>query len=148
MLGTAWMTVRIGERVFQNAESGFGMSDSGLHRYLPFVLILLYYPLNFWSLMGMETGMLAFFLTAGILFSLKYADSQTPTDSLILYMSVSFGLAFLNRNDSLVFAALAFFFLLPTLKRGRRHVYLFLAAGVLYSAFVLGQTAFRCFYYG
>jgi hypothetical protein len=148
MLGTAWMTVRIGERVFQNAESGFGMSDSGLHRYLPFVLILLYYPLNFWSLMGMETGMLAFFLTTGILLSLKYTDSLNRPNSLILLMAGSFGLAFLTRNDSLVFAALSFLFLLPTLKHGRRDVYLFLAAGVLYSAFILGQTAFRYFYYG
>ena len=147
-LGTAWMTVCIGEGISKNAESNFGTSDSGLHRYLPFALILLYYPLNFWSLMGMETGMLAFFLTAGIFLSLKYADSQTSADSQILYMSVLFGLAFLTRNDSLVFAALAFLFLLPTLKRGRRHVYLFLAAGALYSAFVLGQMAFRYFYYG
>ena len=147
-LSTAWMTVRIGERVFQNAESGFGMSDSGLHRYLPFVLILLYYPLNFWSLMGMETGMLAFFLITGILLSFKYTESLNRPSSLILLMAGSFGLAFLTRNDSLVFAALSFLFLLPTLKRGRRDVYLFLAAGVLYSAFILGQTAFRYFYYG
>jgi hypothetical protein len=63
-------------------------------------------------------------------------------------MSLCFGLAFLTRNDSLLFAALAFFYLLPTAKNGRKQIYLFLAAGMLYSSFVLGQTAFRYFYYG
>ena len=145
-LGTAWMTIRIGEMISQDARSGYGTSDAVLHRYLPFALILLYYPLNFWSLMGMETGMLALLIGAGVLCSLQY--SETLNRKYLWWMAISFGLAFLTRNDSLVFAALAFVYLLPVLKKGRRQIYLFLAAGILYSAFAIGQTIFRYFYYG
>lgn len=115
-------------------------------KYFLFTAVILYYPLNYWSLMGMETGMLSFLLSAGVLASLKYVESQSQ--KYLWWMSVSFGLAFLTRNDSLLFAALAFLYLLPTLKNGRKQIYLFLAAGILYSFFVLGQTAFRYFYYG
>ena len=145
-LGTTWLTVRIGETISSDAASNYGTADSSLHRYLPFILILLYYPLNFWSLMGMETGMLAFLLSAGVLSSLKYFD--TLNQKYLWWMSLSFGLAFLTRNDSLIFAALSFLYLLPTLKNGRRQVYLFFMAGILYSSFVLGQSSFRYFYYG
>lgn len=154
MLGIAFLTTRIGAMISKDARSNVGKSDAALHHFLPFILILLYYPLNFWSLMGMETGMLAFLISAGILASLKYVDSLTRaeslnrSDSLILLTSLCFGFAFLTRNDSLIFAALSFLYLLPTLKSGRKQLYLFLAAGILYSLFVFGQTAFRYFYYG
>ncbi len=111
-----------------------------------FLLVLLYYPLNFWSLMGMETGLLSFLLGAGVLFSLKYADSLNP--KYLWLMSIAFGLAHLTRNESLLFAALAFVYLLPTIKRDKKYFQWFLLAGVLYALFVIAQLAFRYFYYG
>jgi hypothetical protein len=138
MLGTAFFTLKIFQILNQRKKD--------VAEYLLFALILLYYPLNFWSLMGMETGMLAFLLGAGVFSSLKYADSLNQ--KYLWLMSLCFGLAFLTRNDSLLFAVLAFLYLIPTLKKGRRQVYPFLAAVALYSSFVLGQTVFRHFYYG
>ena len=138
VLGSAFFTLRIFHIVNPNKNNPV--------KYFLFAAVLLYYPLNYWSLMGMETGMLAFLLGAGVLFSFKYAD--TLDQSHLWWMSLCFGLAFLTRNDSLLFAALAFLFLLPTLKNGRKSISLFLAAGLLYSTFVLGQTTFRYFYYG
>ncbi|MBI3162795.1 MAG: hypothetical protein HYZ23_09805 [Chloroflexi bacterium] len=137
-LGAAFLALNIFQILNQTKERIAG--------YLLFALILLYYPLNFWSLMGMETGLLAVLLAAGVLCSLKYAE--TLEQKHLWWMSIHFGLAFLTRNDSMIFAALGFFYLLPTLKQGQQKVYLFLAAGLLYSAFVLGQSSFRLFYYG
>jgi arabinofuranosyltransferase len=114
--------------------------------YLLFAMILLYYPLNYWSLMGMETGLLAFLLSAGVLCSILY--SETLEVKYLWLMSLSFGLAHLTRNESLLFAVLAFLYLIPTLKLGSKYVYHFLIAGGLYGLFVIGQLVFRYSYYG
>ena len=138
MLGTAFLTLKL----FETLQ----VSKRDLSRYLLFTAILLYYPLNYWSLMGMETGMLAFFLSAGVLCSVLY--SEKLEEKYLWLMSVCFGLAFLTRNDSLLFAVLAFLYCSQTLKNGRKYMYSFLAAGLVYSLFVVGQTVFRYAYYG
>ena len=140
MLGSAFFTLKIFQLIGPERYNTF--------KYFLLALILLYYPLNYWSLMGMETGMLAFLLSAGVFYSLKYVDAPTRSASPIFLASLCFGLAFLTRNDSLIFAVLAFLYFLPALKLGHKQIYLFLAAGALYSSFVFGQTAFRYFYYG
>ncbi|MBC7879001.1 MAG: hypothetical protein H7Y59_17655 [Anaerolineales bacterium] len=138
MLGTAFFTLKI----FQISK----ISDRVFPRYLLFSAILLYYPLSYWSLMGMETGMLAFLLSAGAFYSILYVKKLE--EKYLWLMSVCFGLAFLTRNDSLLFAVLAFLFLSQTLKSGRKYIYNFLSAGLVYSLFVMGQTIFRYIYYG
>ncbi len=138
MLGTAFFTVKIFET--------FKFSEKAFPRYLLFVLIMLYYPLNYWSLMGMETGLLAFLMSAGVLCSIYYSERLNV--KYLWLMSLCFGLAHLTRNESLLFAALAFLYLTPTLKLGSKSFYLFLLAGGLYGLFVLGQLAFRYAYYG
>ena len=100
VLGSAFFTLRIFHIVNLNKNNPV--------KYFLFASVLLYYPLNYWSLMGMETGMLAFLLGAGVLFSFKYAD--TLDQNHLWWMSLCFGLAFITRNDSLLFAALAFLF--------------------------------------
>jgi hypothetical protein len=114
--------------------------------YLLLAAILLYYPLNYWSLMGMETGMLAFLLSAGVLCSILYTEKSD--NKYIWLMTLCFGLAFLTRNDSLLFAALAFTYLFRKLKHKNDQVRFLLTAGIVYILFVLGQTMFRFFYYG
>lgn len=137
-LGSAFFAVKIFESVREVEQNSL--------RYLIFVVVLFYYPLHYWSLLGMETGLLAFLLGAGVLCSLKYAEKLEV--KYLWWMSACFGLAYLTRNDSLLFTALAFLFLLPTLRHGRRSVAVFLAAGILYGAFVIGQAVFRQVYYG
>src|SRR3990172_4403199 len=119
MLGTAFFTLKIFQILNQKKKD--------VAEYLLFAVILLYYPLNFWSLMGMETGMLAFLLSAGVLCSMVYA--YKPQEKYLWLMSVCFGLAFLTRNDSLLFAALAFFYLTQTLKLETKNFHRFLLAG-------------------
>jgi hypothetical protein len=138
MLGTAFFTLKIWETL--------KVSEKDFPRYLLFAALLLYYPLNYWSLMGMETGLLTFLMSAGVLCSILYAERL---DAKYLWlMSTCFGLAHLTRNESLLFAALAFLYLTPTLKLGTRSFYRFLLAGGVYGLFVIGQLAFRYSYYG
>ena len=138
MLGTALFTMKIFEVL--------NISEKAFPRYLLFALILLYYPLNYWSLMGMETGLLAFLMSAGVLCSMYYSERLDV--KYLWLMSVCFGLAHLTRNESVLFAALAFLYLTPTLKLGPKSFYRYLLAGGLYSLFVIGQLAFRYSYYG
>jgi arabinofuranosyltransferase len=137
-LGTAFFTLKIFEILKPSAKV--------FERHLLFIVVLLYYPLNFWSLMGMETGMLAFLLSAGVLYSMLYVEKLDK--KYLWLMSGCFGLAFLTRNDSLLFAVLAFLYVSQRLKDGRTYVYSFLAAGLVYGLFVIGQTVFRYAYYG
>ena len=149
MLGTAFFTVMIFESLKVSDVEGLPSDQKTFRdfpRYLLFAMILLYYPLSFWSLMGMETGMLAFLLSAGVLCSILYSEKLEA--KYLWLMSVCFGLAFLTRNDSLLFAALAFLYLTHTLKLGTKHTNHFLLAGGLYGLFVIGQTVFRYAYYG
>jgi len=136
MLGAAFFALRIAKT----------LKVSETFRVFIFAFVLLYYPLNFWSLMGMETGLLAFLLGAGVYASLLYVEKLEA--KYLWLMSISFGLAHLARNESLLFAALAFLYLLPTILHDKKHFQWFLLAGVLYSLFVIGQIAFRYFYYG
>ena len=138
VLGTAFFALKIFELI-RSKEKVF-------IRYLLFTVVLLYYPLNYWSLLGMETGLLAFLLSAGVLCSLLYVEKLEAR--YLWFMSVSFGLCYLTRNDSLLFAVLAFLYLTQTLKNGRRFIYAFFAAGFIYGLFVIGQTVFRYAYYG
>jgi hypothetical protein len=116
-----------------------------IYAYVLFAIILLFYPLNYWSLLGMETGLLSLLLSAGVLCSMLYAEKL---DSKYLWpMTACFGLAYLTRNDSLLFAALTYLYLTQTLK-DRTRIPAFFASGLSYGLFGIGQTLFRWFYYG
>lgn len=136
MLGAAYFAMRI----YQT------LKVSKTFRVLPFILVLLYYPLNFWSLMGMETGLLSFLVGVGVYASLVY-EERLETNYLWL-MSAAFGLAHLVRNESVLFAALAFLYLLPVAWRDKRRFRQIFLAGIFYALFVFGQIAFRYSYYG
>jgi hypothetical protein len=139
MLGTAFFTLKIFERL----PAGKSAGTAGT---ILFATILLYYPLNYWTLLGMETGLLALFLSAAVLCSLFYVE--TLASKYLWRMVVCFGLAYLTRNDSLLFAALAFLYLMPTLKAGKKSIQFFFAAGFVYGLFPILQTFFRYVYYG
>lgn len=136
VLATAFLALNIFRRFTANRLAG----------HILFVLILLYYPLSYWSLMGMETGLLAVLLGGGVLLSLRYAETGNKKD--LWGMVVCFGLAYLTRNESLLLASLAFAYLLPAFLRERKSMPLFFTAGLAYGAFAVGQTLFRYFYYG
>lgn len=116
-------------------------------KYILFFLTLSYYPLSFWSLMGMETGLLAFLVSAGILCSIKYIKTMEAKWSWL--MALCFGLAYLARNDAIIFAGLSFLFIIQKIKiNDKVLIRNFFVATLIMGIFPLLQTFFRYMYYG
>jgi arabinofuranosyltransferase len=115
---------------------------------LAFVCALSYYPLVYWSLMGMESGLVAVLVSLSVLFALKYAREHRPGQGVVL--SVSLGLAFLTRPDALIFAVPVFVYVFFAGRTSERRPSLSFLLGMvgLYALFVVGQELFRWGYYG
>ena len=145
MLLNAYLSTLISDHLFQNKSQ----EKRNVIKVFVFFCALSYYPLAYWTLMGMETGLLTFFLLLSILLTLHYAKKKNP----MLFFSVSgyLGLAYLTRNDSLIFAISIWLFILweaSKLKNSKKHLVLLLKAFILYVLFVAGQGIFQYLYYG
>ena len=122
-----------------------------LVKILSFFGILSYYPLAYWSLMGMETGLLTFLVLAGMLSVFRHIESKQPVH--LLLASLCFGLAYLTRNDSAIIAFLVWGYVAwetftPTSGSNRTSVWPLLTAICLYIASILGLHIFQHLYYG
>jgi hypothetical protein len=107
-------------------------------------LALFYYPLGYWSLMGMETGLLAALLAGSVAVMMR-VDGEPRAQRLL---PVLLGLAFLTRPDAAIPVALIFACRgLGLLRRPGGIRALAIEAGVT-GAFVVGASAFRWAYYG
>ena len=141
MLANAYLVVLIADHLF-SGEIG---QRGGLFRVLAFLCALSYYPLVYWTLMGMETGLLAVLLSSSVLSALRYARNHELAQGLLL--SASLGLAFLTRPDAVVFAVPIFGY---ALFGGRKRVtpsHLLALVGP-FALIAAGQEAFRWVYYG
>ncbi len=109
------------------------------------VASLAYYPLAYWSVMGMETGLLALWVTGALSAALKY--DRTRDARQLWTLAGALALAFLTRPDALLLG-------LPTIvyaasvsiRLGRPRAWL--AAMAALTAVVVAHTAFRQLYYG
>lgn len=145
MLGNAYVTMLIADRI--------GHNESEQHRrwlrVLTFAGVLFYYPLTYWSLMGMETGMVALFILLGTLTALNYVAQ--PGKQRLFLVSIYLGLAYLARPDALIAALLIFAYLFYEIYQSEgirpRLISLLMAIG-LYGLFIGGQLIFRWSYYG
>ncbi|WP_448571010.1 hypothetical protein [Trichothermofontia sp.] len=99
MLLAAYISMQIADYIGSNQN----IQKQALIRVLVFISTLSYYPLVYWSLMGMETGMLTVCLLLGILFTFKYTE---------------------NRNISNLFASFIFFWI-SILNKKRLNYYFF-----------------------
>ena len=143
MLVIALLGRRVADEVFRDALE----RKRALIRTLAFTGILAYYPLAYWSLMGMETGLAAVVSMGMILAAVRYMARPSPGKACV--GAVLLGLAFLTRPDSGVLAIAAFgLWGLLALRKDRRLWAHLLCAGAVYAIFVGGLTAFRLGYYG
>jgi arabinofuranosyltransferase len=106
LLTIAFLCIKLSESVFHQDE----ISPCIFSRVLIFLSVLSYYPLLFWSLMGMETGLLTMLLLFGILQAFEFVRNKNSTP--LFLVSGSLGFAFLSRNDSIIVAFLIFISLL------------------------------------
>jgi hypothetical protein len=138
-LSTAWVCSHIARRLAQ--WSGYDMNVQATSQVLTFLCVVFYYPFDYWSLMGMETGLLSFLLCFGVLNVLKYTNDQTKKS--VVNAALLFGLAFLTRNDSIVVPLISGVYL-ALFFRNR----ILITGFLIYLMFILAQESFRWFYYG
>jgi arabinofuranosyltransferase len=147
MLAIAALTLQIADYLVPNENRQNWL----FIRILTFSCALFYYPLTYWTLMGMETGLLTMLLLLGILFAFKYTTSHRALD--LFFISGALGLAYFTRNDSAIFALLIWAYLAweifianpSAMLQSRRG---FLAALSFYLVLIVGQLAFQDWYYG
>jgi arabinofuranosyltransferase len=145
MLAIAYTTMRIAGHFVQHASP----RHQTLIRVFAFLCPLLYYPLAYWSLMGMETGLLTLLCLLGVLAALDYTKDNNP--KFLLSVAVCFGLAYLTRNDSAIFAMLAWLYIADDILRknpDRKSIARLFPAIGLFGLFIIGQAFFQYSYYG
>jgi hypothetical protein len=143
VLATAFQAMRIYMLVWRQD------SRTGIYSIIFWTLIIFYYPLSYWSLLGMETGLLSFLSLSAIYYTLRWLADKCDMRSLQL-MTVFFGLAFLARSDSLIIfaATLLFWGGIAFYRRDFDVLRGLLSVSVGVSIFVVGQLVFRWYYYG
>jgi len=113
------------------------------------IMLLTYYPLSYWSLLGMETGL----LTVLILSSLYLLEVYLRQDREVYLFAIAGlqGLAYLTRPDAIIFSAPIFVYIF--LKQGKEifsdfsRRTKFLGMLLFYTLFIVGQEIFRINYY-
>ena len=123
--------------------------NPGILKWIGFAGVLLYYPLVYWSLMGMETGLFSFLL----LFALVMLFSYQPGKSLrpVKFMAVALGLCYLTRPESVLISGLLLLYFCAIVPRpaGQKIPWRpILIVGGLFALLPLAQHLFRWWYYG
>lgn len=143
MLGIAYVTWRLAQ------ESNKAQPQGAWIGLVVCVCVLFYYPLSYWTLMGMETGMLTLLALASLWFAIRWVSENRTRDWV--GMSVAAGLAFLTRNDSLVLLAVTFAYaLFATYRRSasEHRIRTILWSVAVLGAVIVAQSIFRYVYYG
>ncbi|MEM7533908.1 MAG: hypothetical protein AAF639_17110 [Chloroflexota bacterium] len=143
MVGNAYLTMRIADAVSDDERLSTVLRQH--LRTLAFFCTLAYYPLVYWSLMGMETGLVTMLLLFSILMVLRY--EETDQTHYLYRLSLSLGLAYLTRPDALVPALIILAYLGYQMRQARKLKLFFVVVG-LYLILPFSQTLFRWFYYG
>jgi hypothetical protein len=140
VLFTAWTAKRIFDETNPLPISLFSA--------MAYMLAILYYPLSYWSLFGMETGLLSVLSLSGVVFTLRWLKDFDERNLRLL--ALCWGLSFLARNDALIIIGISYLYLLWSVIVAKRYDLLkkVIWAGVITALFVCGQTLFRWVYYG
>ena len=144
MVAIAFLCMRISDYLFPELDQKW----RSLVRVLGFISGLAYYPLVYWSIMGMETGLLTVLLLSGLLLTFEYA--RCGNRRALFVAAFLFGLAFLTRNDAIVFVIVVGAYLAWERRDCTSHVrfeVLLQAAGLIV-LIVLAEGIFQYFYYG
>jgi len=109
------------------------------------LLTALYYPLIFWTLRGMEVGLLAVFMSASILLALRVLAAPSRRDLALLGATLALGI--LTRDDFALFGSIVAGSVVWRIGAGRRREATLLAIG-LPLATAVAHEGFRLAYYG
>ncbi len=145
MLVVAYVSTKISDEFSESMTT----NSKSLFRILTWLGVLLYYPLVYWTLMGMETGLLTLLILSSILFSFRYIKNGKL--SSVMMAAFFSGMAYLVRPDALIYTMVIWLYLsLFCLKSDCRRT---IAKDLLFSIglimlFIFGKLLFQYMYYG
>ncbi|MDY7092612.1 MAG: hypothetical protein SX243_06535 [Acidobacteriota bacterium] len=108
------------------------------------VLTAGYYPLLYWSLMGMETALQAVLLVAMVLTTLDITERRRPRHVLFFCLA---SLAYLTRMDMLLCVGICVLFLVLTARPRRETVRSWVLGGAIFLGTLVSYQAFRWLYF-
>ena len=110
------------------------------------LLVLLYYPLSYWSLMGMETGLVTFLILGSFNLLLKHeADNKF---SNLASSALLASLAYLTRPDAVLIIIPVVFFIFTRQTKIKERITDILKFGGVFALIPLAHLLFRYSYYG
>jgi hypothetical protein len=133
----------LGMRIAEHLSRENGIEVTAFWQVVYLTVSLAYYPLSYWSLMGMETGPLAALLAGTALSALRAPEDRVSWPLVVLSAT-----AFLVRPDALVTVGVIFLFRLAALPRNRRALHVILVEVGTVGGVVVAASMFRLLYYG
>ncbi len=137
VLGVAFFAQKLGRALDMTAELSL----------IPFAAVLAYYPLSYWSLMGVETGLLALLSAAALFVAMRLGSD--PGGSKLL--GVLLGSMFATRPDAAVPAIVILCFRAVWILRKNRSFSAlrpWFSELAIFAGIALALTLFRLAYYG
>jgi len=144
-LGCSFFVWKLGDFFAEELEEG----ARSFFKVVVLIMTLAYYPLSFWSLTGMETGLLTLLMLASLYVTEKYLREKSGFD-LLLVAGLQ-GLAYLTRPDAIIFSVPIFLYIIYMAKqdlfRGRSQLTAMFFPLAFYFLFIIGQEMFRINFY-
>jgi hypothetical protein len=138
LLATATVAARIAARTFESSHVAAAT----------FALVAFNYALSFWTLRGMEVGLLALLVTAALGLTLRIGDAEDPVVwRSVVWLCLFLALADMTRRDAAVVHLTVIAWLAWTL-RGRTRVAVVAALSATLAAALGAQMGFSAAYYG
>ena len=139
VVGVVWQASKLYSAVTAND------SNELLDTLFP-LLVLLYYPLSYWSLMGMETGLVTFLILGSFNLLLKHeADNKF---SNLASSALLASLAYLTRPDAVLIIIPVVFFIFTRQTKIKERITDILKFGGVFALIPLAHLLFRYSYYG
>ena len=140
LLVTAYFTMKIAQEIFGHTHS----NTRDFFMILAFIITLSYYPILYWSLMGMENGLLAMLLSSALWVVIRFDDKPKIMPILPTLM----GLAFFTRPDAFIPISLIMAYRIIGVLKQRSKKHIVVAETAIIAAFIVSITIFRWWYYG
>lgn len=144
IISILWATKQLAEEIDLTEKK-----YSHVHTIIYLLIVVTHYPLLYWTLMGMEVGIITLMATLGMLYLVKWLKQGKPKYLLILNSIL--GLAYLTRPDTLYFSALFIGVYFCTEYLRKNNVIFLKRDWKYFSPLIASFTfllVFRFFYYG
>ena len=110
------------------------------------VLVILYYPLSYWSLMGMETGLVTFLILLSFNAIIQFEEKNQSSSLFLSALFVS--LSYLTRPDAGMIILPIMLFILTRKTSWKQRILNGIKFGLIFLILPFAHMVFRYLYYG